>query len=70
MINSNQAKSPPGEGTTGLGEPCPNCGAPALAITYGLPTPQAIDDPTFYSGGCLMDVNNPNWACRECELEF
>lgn len=53
-----------------FGEKCPNCGDTALPITYGLPTLEALQDPDFYAGGCLIDAENPTWACRECNLEF
>lgn len=49
---------------------CPKCGEAALPISYGMPTPDAFNDPNFYAGGCLMGPGQPNWACRECEIEF
>lgn len=49
---------------------CPKCGKAALPISYGMPTPEALNDPNFYAGGCLMEPGQPNWACRDCEIEF
>ena len=49
---------------------CPNCGQPALPIVYGLPREEDVNDPNFYSGGCIIMPNQPNWACAECEIEF
>lgn len=57
-------------GGLSFGELCPKCGDPALPIIYGLPTPSALDDPEFYSGGCMVGPENPEWACRDCEIEF
>ena len=53
-----------------FGPDCPNCGKPALPITYGLPSGRDFMDPNFYSGGCIVRDENPNWACRACEVEF
>ena len=49
---------------------CPQCSSPAIPITYGLPTQADFEDPTFYSGGCIVIEGQPNWACRECGIEF
>lgn len=49
---------------------CPKCTKPAVAITYGLPTEDDFNDPTFYTGGCIVMPGQSNWACRECEIEF
>jgi O-acetyl-ADP-ribose deacetylase (regulator of RNase III) len=53
-----------------FGPSCPNCGKPALPITYGLPTERDFMDPNFYSGGCIIWEESPDWACRACEAEF
>jgi O-acetyl-ADP-ribose deacetylase len=53
-----------------FGPDCPKCGQPALPITYGLPTERDFKDPNFYSGGCIIWEDNPEWACRACEVEF
>jgi hypothetical protein len=49
---------------------CPRCGNPALSITYGLPTEEDFNDPSFYSGGCIIMPDQPDWACPDCEIEF
>lgn len=49
---------------------CPQCGGEVLPITYGLPTKRDLEDPTFYSGGCIVSEEQPNWACLSCEIEF
>jgi hypothetical protein len=49
---------------------CPTCGNPALPITYGLPTEEDFNNPSFYSGGCIVMPNQPQWACPKCEIEF
>lgn len=49
---------------------CPQCSGPAIPITYGLPTETDFDDPTFYSGGCIVFEGQSNWACRKCGIEF
>jgi O-acetyl-ADP-ribose deacetylase (regulator of RNase III) len=53
-----------------FGPDCPKCGKPALPITYGLPSGRDFMDPNFYSGGCIIRDENPDWACRACEVEF
>lgn len=53
-----------------FGPDCPQCGNPALPITYGLPSGHDFEDPNFYSGGCIVRDENPDWACRACEVEF
>ena len=49
---------------------CPKCSKKALEITYGMPTEELLEDPNFYSGGCIIGPGQPNWACRDCEIEF
>lgn len=49
---------------------CPECGGVAVPIIYGLPTAEDFNDPTFYSGGCIIMPDQPNWACPDCEIEF
>jgi len=53
-----------------FGPDCPKFGNPALPITYGLPSGHDFMDPNFYSGGCIIKEDNPEWACRACEVEF
>jgi O-acetyl-ADP-ribose deacetylase (regulator of RNase III) len=53
-----------------FGPACPQCGNPALPITYGLPSGRDFMNPNFYSGGCIVSDENPDWACRACEVEF
>lgn len=49
---------------------CPSCSKPAVAITYGMPTGEDFNDPSFYAGGCIIMPGQSNWACRDCEIEF
>lgn len=49
---------------------CPKCTQPAVSITYGLPNSNDFNDPSFYSGGCIVMPGKSNWACRECKIEF
>lgn len=49
---------------------CPKCSKKALEISYGMPTQELLDDPNFYSAGCIISPGQPNWACRDCEIEF
>lgn len=49
---------------------CPKCGELALAISHGMPSGDELDDPNFYSGGCMVSPGQSNWACRDCEIEF
>ena len=57
-------------GSKDLVSNCPNCGNPSLPITYGLPTVHDLQDSNFYSGGCIVRDDSPEWACRACEVEF
>jgi hypothetical protein len=49
---------------------CPSCGQKMLPITYGLPTQEDFEDPSFYSGGCVIMEDNPEWGCRGCGREI
>jgi hypothetical protein len=44
---------------------------PYPGITYGLPTKEALDDPDFRSGGCLVPMPE-NYFCEVCarKLEY
>lgn len=53
-----------------FGPSCPNCGNPAVPITYGLPAREDLSDPNFYAGGCIVWEESPDWACRGCGVEF
>jgi O-acetyl-ADP-ribose deacetylase (regulator of RNase III) len=53
-----------------FGPDCPQCGNPAIPITYGLTAGHDFQDPNFYSGGCIVREDSPDWACRACEVEF
>lgn len=53
-----------------FGPDCPQCGNPAMPITYGPPSGHDFQEPNFYSGGCIVSDENPDWACRACEVEF
>lgn len=49
---------------------CPKCQKPALRITYGMPTAEMAADYDFYSGGCSIGFDQPELACRDCQIEF
>lgn len=52
---------------------CPECGGELIPILWGYPTPeileQAIHD-EIHLGGCVIFPNNPNYHCKDCEVEF
>lgn len=59
----------------GRGRPrCPACGsADVVRISYGYPTPEAIDEAErgeILLGGCCISDENPEWDCTNCEHEW
>jgi hypothetical protein len=55
--------------------PCPKCGfkKSVIPIAYGYPGEgmmQKKKDGKIWLGGCIMDAANPNWYCKDCEIEF
>jgi O-acetyl-ADP-ribose deacetylase (regulator of RNase III) len=53
-----------------FGPSCPKCGNPPVPITYGLVAGEALLDPNFYAGGCIVWEDSPNWGCKACGVEF
>ena len=50
---------------------CPKCrSGRTVAISYGLPTEDAFKDPNFVGGGCCIDDDSPQWACRDCKHQW
>ena len=57
---------------------CPRCFSPVLPVflelpdpdvTYGLPTPEAFEDPKFKWGGCLVELPVPDhYFCANCDI--
>jgi len=49
---------------------CPYCdGSDLVEIVYGLPgeeLQEAADRGEVQLGGCIVEPNNPDWACRSC----
>ncbi len=45
---------------------CPFCGAPAVEIVYGYPSPDLFDEAErgdVVLGGCIVDDSNPTHCC-------
>ncbi len=53
------------------GNKCPKCGSGNVAeIVYGYPTPDAVeaqDRGEIELGGCVIDADDPQWICKNCE---
>lgn len=47
---------------------CPVCGQQGDEILYGLPA--GPPEPGQGLGGCLVDVDNPDYACPSCETTW
>src|SRR5206468_1938907 len=49
---------------------CPECGQGEISrIVYGLPTQETLDRAVrgeFELGGCLWDLEEPDWVCKGC----
>ncbi|MCL2394530.1 MAG: hypothetical protein FWC87_07555 [Acidimicrobiaceae bacterium] len=46
---------------------CPECGAEAVRIVYGMPGPQLLEEMKagrIALGGCVVSEENPKWACK------
>lgn len=43
---------------------CPDCGAPAMPIQWGLPV--GNPGPDVILGGCVIYGAPDSWGCREC----
>jgi len=53
--------------------PCPRCSSASIPIVYGLPgfeVFEAADRGEVRLGGCVVDGEEPRWACPVCEVEF
>lgn len=53
---------------------CHKCGKQSVVkILYGEPTPEAGEwerAGLVVLGGCILNENNPDWACTHCETEY
>lgn len=49
---------------------CPDCQIELSEITYGLVTEKEFNSPGFVSGGCLIEEDAPDLACRKCGERF
>ena len=50
---------------------CPKCNSELVQdITYGYPTPEALEDKSFFSGGCCIDDYSPAHYCKSCKHAF
>ena len=53
---------------------CPKCDSADVArIEYGFPSPEMIegsDKGEIVLGGCCVEVNDPEWHCKDCEHEW
>lgn len=59
---------------------CPKCFSsvsavyqeqPNTGVTFGLPTPEAFDDPTFEWGGCQVELPvADHYFCANCKVEI
>lgn len=49
---------------------CAACLVLLKPIVYGLPTEEDFNDPNFYSGGCMIMPNSPDYICPSCGAEF
>ena len=50
--------------------PCPRCGTKRalIKIIYGMPTPD-FDYSKYISGGCCMDLDSPEYSCKNCDWQ-
>ena len=53
---------------------CSDCGSTnVVTIMYGYPGPGAVHDSEegkVHLGGCIVDVDNPKWHCKDCERDW
>ncbi len=50
-------------------EHCPHCKSRNIAeIVYGYPSDELLhsNDDNVIVGGCVVDVDSPNWRCKQC----
>ena len=53
--------------------PCPRCASACIPIVYGLPGSELIEAAIrgeVRLGGCIIEGEDPQWACTVCEVEF
>ena len=52
---------------------CVGCGArSSVHVVYGLPGPELIEKAgrgEVALGGCMPDLEPPEWLCEECEVD-
>ena len=56
------------------GEPdrpdCPECGAEALVVVYGMANPRDYDQSHFFLAGCIIPADPPAYRCSACDNEW
>lgn len=54
--------------------PCPSCNSERVVpIVFGYPGPAMLDQMEagkIMLGGCLVDEDNPEWHCKDCEHDW
>lgn len=51
---------------------CATCGLPMVPIVYGFPTEETFEEAdkgNVVLGGCIIDFDDPQWACLLCKKE-
>ena len=54
---------------------CPNCSSTefVVPIRYGMPgleMQQKFYEGEIKLGGCMVAMDNPDWHCKKCELDY
>ena len=53
---------------------CQSCNSTnVVPIMYGYPGPGAVEDSEkgkVHLGGCIVDIDNPKWHCKDCEHDW
>ena len=54
---------------------CPNCSSAefVVPIRYGMPGPemqQKSHEGKIKLGGCMIEMDTPDWHCKECEHDY
>ena len=54
---------------------CPNCSSAefVVPIRYGMPgveMQQKHHEGKIKLGGCMVEIDAPNWHCKECERDY
>ena len=54
---------------------CPKCKSSdsVMPIMYGMPgveMQQKYYEGKIKLGGCMVAMDNPNWHCKKCELDY